>query len=269
MKPERWAGLSDTHCPHHDRGYVPWFIEQIEQHKPQHIIFGGDGIDCNAASRWPNEYSHTLSSECDAFVADVLVPVRKAAPPGCKLVWIYGNHEDNSLRPNRIPKDLRDMVDIRAYINEKHDHEADRWLHVPYKRHPIKGVYRIGQASFLHSHETSDAGIKQQAVVMNNRDPFSVTIHGHTHRPTPHPVQIQLGKTRLPHWDIDIGCGIDFEQPMEYIERQRMDLWGQACVIGESVPLKSPRKAREWDAEVRIRKMASDWDVADWKYAHA
>lgn len=258
MKSERFLYFSDIHVPHHDPNYIEWVLETITEWQPKHLVFGGDGIDANAASRWPNEYKHTLEDEYRWF-NDILVKMRKAAPKGCKLVRIEGNHEDNIISPNRVPEDLRSLVQL-----EKHVPEAANWKFVPYTRHHIRGAYRIGQVSCIHGHETAAGKLAEQSIKMSNYEPFSLTISGHTHRATHTVQQVMLRKTPLPHWWVDAGCGVDFEK-MQYMKRLNMTDWAHALVVGEAMPLKSPRKSREWDAEVRVKAMAGDTDVCLWK----
>ena len=174
MKSERAFYLGDVHVPHHDTESLAWAIDLIEKWKPQHLIFGGDLVDANAASRWPNEYKHTLADEYK-WGNQILRDLRMAAPKNRRLVWIWGNHEDNIRAPNRVPKDLRKLVEI-----EKHVPEYQRWaggargsgekrtLHVPYNRHHIKGAYRIGQVSFIHGHVTAEGRLVEQATEMAN-----------------------------------------------------------------------------------------------------
>ena len=258
MKSERAFYLSDVHVPHHDPESLAWAIDLIEKWKPQHLIFGGDLIDANAASRWPNEYEHTLEEEY-RWGNDVLRSLRMAAPKDARLVWAFGNHEDNVGAPNRVPKDMRSLVAIK-----KHVEEYAHWKHVPYTRDPEKGAYRIGQVSFIHGPEATAARMDEQAIKMSKYEPFSLTVSGHTHRPTLHIEQIMLRKFGLEHWRADAGCHMKFDSA-EYMKRLDMTMWGHACVPVEAMPLKSPRKSREWNAEVRVRELAGDTDVVMWR----
>ena len=258
LKSERAFYLSDVHVPHEHGESLAWNISLIEKWQPKHLIFGGDLIDANAASRWPNEYEHTLEDEYERG-NKVLRDLRMAAPRGCNLVWIFGNHEDNVGRVNRVPKDMRSLVAIK-----KHVQEYERWKHIPYTRHHTKGAYHVGQVYFIHGHETTEARLDEQAIKMANYEPFSLTVSGHTHRPTLNVKQIMLRKFGLPNWRADAGCQMKFDSA-EYMERLDMTQWGHACVLTESVPLKSPRKSREWNAEIKVKELAGDTDVVLWR----
>lgn len=258
MKSERAFYLSDIHVPHHDPESLAWAVGLIEQWKPDHLIMGGDLIDANAASRWPNEYEHTLKDEY-RWGNEILKDLRSAAPKNCTCVWIWGNHEDNIRSANRVPKDLRSLVQI-----EDHIPEYQNWKHIPYTRHHIKGSYRRGQVSFIHGHVTTDAAMDEQAIKMANYEPFSLTISGHTHRPTLAVKQVMLRRFGLPHWRADAGCHMNWDSA-EYMKRLDMTQWGHACVLTEQIPIKSPRKSREWNAEIKVREFAGDTDVALWK----
>lgn len=258
MKSERAFYLGDVHVPHHDPESLAWAIGLIEKWKPQHLIFGGDLLDANAASRWPNEYEHTLEDEYK-WGNEILRSLRTAAPRSCKLVWIWGNHEDNIRAANRVPKDLRSLVEVG-----KHVKEYGNWKHIPYTRHHVRGAYRIGQVSFIHGHETAEGRLDEQAIKMGNHEPFSLTVSGHTHRPTINIKQIMLRKLGLPHWRADAGCHMKWDSAA-YMKRLDMTMWGHACVLVEAMPLKSPRKTREWQAEVQVRDLAGDTDVVMWR----
>lgn len=259
MKSERAFYLSDVHVPHEDLESLAWAIDLIEKWKPKHLIFGGDLIDANAASRWPNEYDHSLEDEYRRGNS-VLHSLRMAAPDDCNLIWIFGNHEDNVGRANRVPKDLRSLVEI-----EKHVDEYRHWKHVPYSRHHTKGAYHVGQVYFTHGHETTERKLDTQAIKMANYEPFSLTVSGHTHRPTLSIKQIMLtSRFGLTNWRADAGCHMKFDSA-EYMQRLDMTQWGHACVLTESVPIKSPRKSREWNAEIKVRELAGDTDVVLWR----
>ena len=89
---EKIIAFSCTHMPLADNSAKAFLIAQIEEKKPTQIVHLGDLLEADAASRWPSEYTWTLGDEfiaADRFLLDI----RKAAPVGCKFVFLEGNHD--------------------------------------------------------------------------------------------------------------------------------------------------------------------------------
>lgn len=258
-KPIKWLAFG---CPHfilHDPEAIEWLLGRIGEHRPDVIVCLGDLFEANSASRWPNEYDWTLIDEYrqgDLFLADV----RKAAP-NAKRIFLPGNHDDNILAIGRINKDLRKMCDWRS---KQHDTE-DQWINKEIKtqwQHPAdyvycrnRGVYRIGQVTFAHGYECNQCGDEFHSILLGV--PYGLYVGAHTHRPEQVTQALRTKTVPLPYWHCNTGCLRDLKP--NYVRRRRTHGWGQACVVGEAEPLKSPRMSRCWDAHVEVFKMYDQW----------
>lgn len=245
-----FLAFSCVHIPFQDKGGVKWLLDAIEDKRPDVVVCLGDLFDANAASRWPNEYKHTLEEE---YVGsnDLLKTIRKdILKDKSTCVWLKGNHEANVLAPCRVKKDLRSLVSFEKHIDE-HTH----WLHRPYIYHPLSGTYRLGQVTFAHGYEAGQNGDARQSVRLGV--PYGLAVLGHTHRPE-RVTQTRLGGVDLPYHYVNTGSFINMNPPPQYVMRSNTQRWGQGYVHGEAKELKSPRLSRNWDAELVVRKMA--WD---------
>lgn len=262
MTTYRFLAFSCLHVPKHDHAAVEWLSAQIADHKPHYLICLGDLLDANAASRWPNEYHHTLAQEYDT-ANNILIELRKRARRDVRCVWTLGNHDANILAPNRIKADIRSLVDFRKHMSEvinKH------WQIVPYIFNPHKGVYRLGQVTFCHGYEYGQCANENQAILLG-RD-WGLFCMGHTHRPSDGIVRVRVrGKLYLNRWYANPGmmCNADL---VDYAVRRNTEPWGCGCVVGEAMRMKSPREGRYWDAELRL--FSKPWDngrVSSWHSA--
>ena len=248
MTIERFLAFSCMHVPYQDDSAVDWLLQQIESHKPDTIVCLGDVLDAAAASRFAGEHEHSLIDEYKQTDA-ILQRIRDAAYTA-KLVWCMGNHEDNLMSENRIPKDLRELTCFRNHMAQ-----AGHWQTLEYRYNSNSCVYRIGQVAFYHGFKFGDRANDDHCIQFG--DQWGLTVMGHTHRPEPVTrVRVRSG-IYLKQWFANVGTLCDFDQ-MRYASRRNTEQWGQGCIVGEAMQLKSPRRGRYWDAEVRIRKMA--WD---------
>lgn len=240
--------FSCVHCPHQDEKAVAWLRAQIKEERPDYVVCLGDLLEADAASRWPGEQKHDLATEfknADAFLRSI-----KDAAGDARLIFIEGNHDNNIRAANRIPEKLRALCDYRQSIPAM----ADWTFGAEYEYHRSRGVWRLGQVSFMHGYETSAAGLDTQAITMGN--PFGLSVWGHTHRPT-EATQVYRAQAPLPYWRMDVGCICKMDT--EYMKRKRQWAWGQACAVINLNPsagtAKSPRMSPHWDADLRVFRM--------------
>lgn len=256
MKPEKFLYFSDLHIPNHHGKTIDDIAALISEHKPDHIINGGDHFDGNAASRWPNEATHTLEKEY-TIGCDILKRFRCAAPKHCQLIWTLGNHDQNLLDQNRIPKDLRSLCDWNA--NPTKFPEFQRWKQRRYEARKTVCTYRVGQVVFMHGFTASNSGLTAQ---MYEYCPiWGALVTGHTHRPSDLIQAIHCG-SRLPYWRMNNGCAQDYKntEKVHYMRRTTTANWGHSAIVGWAMPIKSPREARYWDMENVIFRQGSDFE---------
>lgn len=253
----KFIAFGCTHAPLQDEAACERMLEIIAREQPGLVVHLGDGIESNAASQWDDakEQDIPLEKEFDALNA-LLARVRKAAPRADRR-YIAGNHESNVTRMGRIDKRLRSLIDWR---NTKSIPELSHWTvtpHYHYSRH--RGSYWFGPICFSHGYETTDSQAEVEAMYFLKNWPHSLYVCAHTHRPQP-VRQIVWRGLAMDRWMCNAGCLRDLD-PL-YMERKRKWAWGHGVVVGEAMPLKSPRQAKEWEARVEVIGMFDGREAA-------
>ena len=257
----RFLALSDTHAPLVDWASFNKVIQAIEEYKPDLIVHVGDALEGKFTSRHEGDERHRWSpiQEMEAC-AKTFRAINEAAPEAHK-VWVYGNHDSNLLEYNPGRKDsdtielLRTAFEVKVRGTGALDgwHVADRYSH--------SRAWRIGQLTFRHGCDASDAGLRQD--LYSYCTPHGLHISGHTHRPQ-QVQQLVQGKALTPFWSANTGCLMDVSQAY-YMDRARKDLWGHAYIVGtvHAPGLKEGRQqyaGKRWEAETRIiRLFGENW----------
>lgn len=244
-----FAAFSCTHCPLQDQAAVDWALGILEAEQPDQVIHLGDLLEMDSASRWPSEYDFDFEDECIAADA-LLASIRKVTPKSTH-VFLEGNHDANLMEWGRIDRRLRSALRLEKHIDDlKHWKQPCRYV---YDR--VDGVYRIGQVGFCHGYEAGQNADEFQSILMGSY--HGLLVLGHTHRPTPGIMRAK--KTMavpLPYWYANVGALRGLKP--HYMTRKRSHNWGQAMVIGEASPVKSPRMSREWSARVETFRISGD-----------
>lgn len=254
-KTARFVSLSDLHVPDLDPEAFEWAVDIIKGHKPNVVVLNGDLFEADAASRWPSERAHTLDDEYREACA-TLASIRRAAPKGCRLVFVPGNHDANITAPHRISKKIRSLVDYRQHQALRS--ELLHWEHnLQYVSVPKLCCFRLGQVTFLHGFKAARNSDLQESLLYGEE--WGLTVRGHTHHPVS-VTQVNHGAIRIPRWFANSGCLVSMDPPPEYVRRTNTQAWGQAVVIGEAAVSAQNQKGRWWDAETLIKKLAWDTD---------
>lgn len=250
----KFLAFSCPHVPYLDKYALDRLMKAISEHKPDLIVHLGDGHEASAASRFDEESEHSLQEEFaqhDGFLAKI----RKQAKPGTRLVFLLGNHDDNILSWGRIDKRVRGLCN---FVEWEHELKSGAWQ-MPLKRYEFhrSGVYRVGPVCFGHGWKHGVTADEHHAILL--ADPFGLYVGGHTHKPTPVTQCYKTRLTPLPFWYANTGCLRNMNP--EYILRKQSNLWGQGCVVGETVNHPGPfgkNRKREWEAETIVFRMSED-----------
>lgn len=255
-KAEKFVAFGCPHFPLQDDVAIAWLIDTIVREKPSVIAHLGDGIEANAASQWDDakELALALADEYEAHDA-FLAQIRKAAPRA-RLIVRAGNHESNITRAGRLDPRIRSLCDWRSPKNQP---ELKHWsVGGEYKYCRTSGASWITpQVCVSHGYETSKSGLDVEAFYFLKNNPFSLYVSAHTHRPRPVAEIIWKGDLPMDRWTANVGTLRDMDSAT-FMDRNRRWGWGQACVVGEAMPLKSPRMSKEWSAETRVFRMYDD-----------
>jgi hypothetical protein len=235
----------------HDRDAIAWVLDRVEREKPDVVALLGDGIEGNAASQWADakEMNIPLKREFDSLNG-FIKRLRERAPKA-KRLYTAGNHCTNLMREARIDQRLRSLCD---WADLKNVPEWEHWsLLKTYNYCRGRGSLWLGpQICFSHGYETTAPKINREAMYFTKNSPFSLYIHAHTHRPH-EPRMVMLGDLPMDRWYANVGTLRDMNPA--YMERKPKWNWGQAMIVGEVMPLKSPRMSREWDARLEVYRM--------------
>jgi metallophosphoesterase superfamily enzyme len=237
-----------------DDSYFQWLIAVIEEHKPHVIVNLGDWYEGKAAKRWPSWSDETWSlNEEHRMVSDQALAIRAAAPDA-RLVWLYGNHDDNlfGMQPERIKDDLRESVQWSE--NRLAAVALDGWEVV--RKYGERIRLRIGPITFQHGVDLNVNGEKDAGYYHGT--PYGLYVCGHTHRPV-RVTRAQERKTYLPYWYANTGCGANWER-MHYVDRAKTRMWGRGAVVGECSGADQRRTAfasKQWDAELKVHSLAA------------
>jgi predicted phosphodiesterase len=174
--------IPDIQYPYHDELALKKVLGVVKDTQPDAIVQIGDGIDFPQVSTWnkgtAGEYADTLQQHIDGYRADVLVPLREAAPQA-DIVWIEGNH-DLRLR-EFIRKYAAPLTNLRALEVDSLFALDD--LGVRYERGPL----RVATNTFVvHGHESSgycSSASAWDAKFTKRYGSDKNFIFGHTHQP--------------------------------------------------------------------------------------
>lgn len=199
--------LSDVQHPYHYPKLLKKFIKIARDIQPDRILSIGDAIDLPTVSRWSKgtaeEYSPILQEHIAGFRAEVLVPLREAAPKAA-ITWLEGNH------------DLRIQDYLKKYGPALRSLEALsmqslfglRELDIEY----VKGPLHVATNTVaIHGHEPGAYAATPNAwdLKLLKRYGTDNVVFGHTHQPfITTSAHGHSGKVR-PRWIMNVGSIMD------------------------------------------------------------
>lgn len=172
---ERFVALFDSHWGFernasrhkvalHDEKAISVAMQFIQDFKPDHVVLGGDILDCGAISHHRQGKSGQL--EGLRLLADakdcretIIEPIEKLKPKS--LTYIIGNHEDwlNDV-VDEMPA-LEGIVDIKALLR----------LNSKWKMIPQGEAHKLGKLTFIHGDQLKGGEhVAKYAVVAYERN---------------------------------------------------------------------------------------------------
>jgi metallophosphoesterase superfamily enzyme len=150
---EKFVALFDAHwgyeragghkVPLHDQRAISVAMQFIKDFKPDHVVLGGDMLDCGSLSHHRLGQAGQLESlrilaEAKELKEAVIAPLEKLVPG--RLVYHVGNHEDwlNQL-VEKIPS-LEGIIEVESLLNL-----GERWEVVSQGK-----ASKLGKLTFIH-----------------------------------------------------------------------------------------------------------------------
>jgi metallophosphoesterase superfamily enzyme len=182
---ESFVALYDLHwgyerrnghkTPLHDQKALNVALQFIKEFKPDHVILGGDILDCGAVSH----HNHGKPGAVEGFrlmgdaaeLRSALIEPLESSVPKASLTYIVGNHEDwLSDLVDKIPA-LEGIVDVKSMLKL-----GKKWKIVPQGE-----AHKLGKLVFIHGDQIK-GGIHsaKSAVEAYQRNVFFG--HFHTHQ---------------------------------------------------------------------------------------
>lgn len=150
---EKFVALFDAHwgyerdsqrhkVPLHDEKAISVAMQFISDFKPDHVVLGGDILDCGAVSHHNKGSAGRveglrLLAEAKECRENIIKPIEAGKPKS--LTYIVGNHEDwlNDVVDD-IPA-LEGLVDISSLLH------LGKWKVIPQA-----GAHKLGKLTFIH-----------------------------------------------------------------------------------------------------------------------
>jgi predicted phosphodiesterase len=199
--------IPDLHLPLEDKRATSRVLEFAASERWDEAILLGDVLDCNLYSAFNEGKPRKTRGQSIAedmkngreWLAGFCRTVRKRRP-GCKVVYIEGNHEERVQRYIDARPEHEGLLEIPVQLQL--DDLRVQW--VPFWS---KGTaYQIGHASFIHGFSTI-----QNHAAKHARDWGSNVFYGHTHDVQEHSIYRRAKNVTIK--GKSLGCLCDFEQP--------------------------------------------------------
>lgn len=174
--------IPDIQFPYHDAVALKKIISVASDAQPDTIVQIGDGVDFPQVSQWSKgtagEYATTLQEHIDGYRADVLIPLREAAPQA-KIVWLEGNHD---LRLREFVRKYAAPLGVLRNLEVESLFGLDD-LDVSYERGPLRVATNT---LVVHGHEAGgycSSASAWDAKFTKRYGSDKNFIFGHTHQP--------------------------------------------------------------------------------------
>lgn len=168
---EKFVALFDAHVGYeidasrhkvalHDEKAISVAMQFIKDFKPDHVVLGGDMLDCGSVSHHRLGQAGSLEglrilSEANELRKTIIEPIQSQVKG--RLIYHYGNHEDwlNDL-VDKVPS-LEDVVSVEALLK----------LDKKWEVIPTGGFSKLGKLIFIHGDQVTGGQHHANAAVQN------------------------------------------------------------------------------------------------------
>ncbi len=174
-KPAIWAVLPDIHFPEHSKKAMSAVFCFLRRNPVDGVVLLGDNLNCDQIShhtaglpglRRPGGYKEDL----DGFDREILKPLERRLKPGCRKVFILGNHEDWVQDLLDAQPELAGAVGIAENLRLR----ARGWTVVP-----CGGHFMVGRVALLHGDQIG-SGVNVARKLVDSLCTTAVMGHVHT-----------------------------------------------------------------------------------------
>lgn len=171
----------DTHYPLYSKGTYNAIFDYLSNNPVDTFIFGGDQFHFDCISHHTADLPlyrtrKAYKNDIEGFDRDILKPIEKLLPKGCKKVWIIGNHERFEWDTIEKHPELEGLLDHVGLLQL----EKRGWEVIP-----LGHMYKLGKLKVIHGETLS--GIGNQAGTFPARKAVELyasnVLAGHTHAP--------------------------------------------------------------------------------------
>jgi len=209
----------DAHYPHHNRPLWMNFLKLVRKMKPDVFVFGGDNMNMDAVDHWMEDHKKVrqmegkrVLAEYEGFKKEMLNPLEKALPKGCRKIWLDGNHEAwMELAIDKNP-------------NGEGYWEVENNLHLKergWETYKYGEYAKVGKILFIHGQYTNQGHAKKTVNVYEKN-----VVYGHDHAP-----QLFTKITPVenePHTGMALPCGCEMNP---HFMRNRPHAWVNGFLV--------------------------------------
>lgn len=168
-----WLILADVHYPAFDRATFACALDFARHNRLAGVVFLGDQLDNSCISHHNDgkpllKPTSQYAKDTAGFDRDILTPLERVLPRGCKRVWIIGNHCDWENQLVEKQPELRGTIERPILL---------RLRQRGWKVIPCGGNYKHGRLTFAHGESLSGAYHAKKAVETY----CSNLVYGHFH----------------------------------------------------------------------------------------
>lgn len=215
-------GIWDLHHALHDKKLFLNILKVIEDLKPNVFILGGDNMNMTAVNHWLHEEGRIrelegkrVKADYESFNKDILIPLKKVLPRGCRKIWLNGNHEDwITLAIDQNPQG-------EGYWEIEKNLDLDDWEFYKYGK-----FARVGKIYIIHGQYTNQYHSKKTVDIFEKN-----ILYGHNHTLQIHTKITPVGNEA--HSGISVPCACDANP--DYM-RNKPSAWVNGFVVFYIMP---------------------------------
>lgn len=161
----------DLHYPAHNKELWTNFLEYVKDLKPDVFVFGGDNLDMEVVSHWTKGKHRRiegtrLKEDYDGFTRDILEPLERVLPDGCRKIFLEGNHE------LWVERYIDEHPEVEGFFEVRRNLPLDDWEWYDYGT-----AAEVGKLFFIHGEFVNQHNAMKTVQTFGRNVVYG---HGHT-----------------------------------------------------------------------------------------